>query len=83
VTCIGGAKKCPPEDCGSIPGYYNILDVLKKKKKNEDDIDLIEWLGDYDPDDFDVDKTNKILSRFKMKKEKPKLQINRKKRKKY
>jgi len=78
VCCISGLKKCPPEDCGGIPGYYNILDVLKKKRKNEDDNELLEWLGDYNPDDFDLDKTNKRLSCFKMKKETPKLQINKK-----
>ena len=78
VCCVSGSKKCPPEDCGGIPGYYNILDVLKKKRKNEDDNELLEWLGDYNPDDFDLDKTNKRLSCFKMKKETPKLQINKK-----
>ncbi|HPG30928.1 MAG TPA: plasmid pRiA4b ORF-3 family protein [bacterium] len=72
VCCVGGSKKCPPEDCGGIPGYYNILDVLKKKRKNEDDNELLEWLGDYNPDDFDVAKTNDRLTCFTLKKETPK-----------
>jgi len=76
VSCVAGSKNCPPEDCGGIPGYYNILDVLKKR--NEDDNELLEWLGDYNPDYFDIDKTNKRLSCFKMKKETSKLQINKK-----
>ncbi|MCK9421831.1 MAG: plasmid pRiA4b ORF-3 family protein [Bacteroidales bacterium] len=28
--CIGGERRCPPEDCGGIPGYQNILKTLKK-----------------------------------------------------
>jgi hypothetical protein len=27
--CIGGERRCPPEDCGGIPGYENILKTLK------------------------------------------------------
>ncbi|MCK9420998.1 MAG: plasmid pRiA4b ORF-3 family protein [Bacteroidales bacterium] len=27
--CIGGERRCPPEDCGGIPGYYQILETLK------------------------------------------------------
>ena len=81
VYCVGGAKKCPPEDCGGIPGYYNILDVLKNKKENDEEDEILEWLGDYDPESFDIEKTNKLLNRFKMKKETPKLQINKSKKK--
>ncbi|MBF0407396.1 MAG: plasmid pRiA4b ORF-3 family protein [Candidatus Riflebacteria bacterium] len=28
--CLGGERSCPPEDCGSIDGYYEILETLKK-----------------------------------------------------
>src|SRR5437773_1735657 len=26
--CLAGANVCPPEDCGGIPGYYNLLKIL-------------------------------------------------------
>lgn len=41
----------PPEDCGGIYGYYNLLEILKNPK-NESYKDMAEWLGevkDYDP----------------------------------
>ena len=27
-VCIDGARACPPEDCGGIYGYENVLTVL-------------------------------------------------------
>ncbi len=26
--CVGGKLRCPPEDRGSIPGYYNLLEII-------------------------------------------------------
>ena len=28
VECLGGARACPPEDCGGVPGYENLQRVL-------------------------------------------------------
>lgn len=27
--CIAGERACPPEDCGSVPGYYDLLDIIR------------------------------------------------------
>lgn len=27
--CISGERACPPEDCGSAPGYFRVLDVMQ------------------------------------------------------
>lgn len=52
--CIEGARACPPEDCGGIGGYYDILEALKEPNKKEH-ANLLEWLGDaYDPEVFDA-----------------------------
>jgi hypothetical protein len=34
---LGGERRCPPEDCGGFPGYYDFLDNIasKQKKKRE------------------------------------------------
>jgi len=48
--CLDGKLACPPEDCGSIPGYYQCIQTLKDKK----DKDLLEWIGDWDPEYFDL-----------------------------
>ncbi len=26
--CVAGAQACPPEDCGGIPGYQSLLEIL-------------------------------------------------------
>ncbi|MBN1292187.1 MAG: plasmid pRiA4b ORF-3 family protein [Candidatus Latescibacteria bacterium] len=57
--CIAGKRNGPPEDCGGIHGYANIIDVLKNNDKDYDD--LLEWVGDYNPEEFDINKVNKAL----------------------
>ena len=34
-VCLAGARACPPEDCGGIPGYENLLEVLSNPKSSE------------------------------------------------
>jgi len=56
--CTGGARACPPEDCGGIPGYENLCDAMKDKEHPER-LDLIEWLGEeFDPEAFSAAKVN-------------------------
>lgn len=50
--CLDGDRACPPEDCGSIPGYEEIVEAMKKPKSSRAK-ELIDWLGyKYDPADF-------------------------------
>lgn len=49
---LGGERNGPPEDCGGIPGFYGLLEVLADPK-HQDHADLKEWSGDYDPNTFD------------------------------
>jgi hypothetical protein len=73
-VCLDGKRNCPPEDCGSVFGYGNIIDALKKKKKSKDDLRLLEWLGDdYDPDSFNVEIVNSLLQPVTSKRPKLKL----------
>ena len=62
--CISGERACPPEDCGSIPGYYRLVEILSDPKDPEYQ-DMIEWLKGhaknyypYDPEFFDADSVN-------------------------
>ncbi len=41
--CIGGERACPPEDCGGIPGYHRLLEVLADPRDEEHD-EMVEWL---------------------------------------
>lgn len=52
--CIYGERACPPEDCGSTPGYERILEILNDKNHKEYK-ETLEWLGGkYDPESFDA-----------------------------
>jgi hypothetical protein len=53
--CIAGERACPPEDCGSLPGYEDILEMLKNPDPdNEEYQERMEWLGGgYDPEHFE------------------------------
>jgi hypothetical protein len=45
---VGGERNAPPEDCGGIPGFYEMLDaVADPQHPNHDDVK--EWLDEYDP----------------------------------
>jgi hypothetical protein len=62
--CIDGELACPPEDCGGIPGYYNLLEVLNDTKHLEYKDTKI-WVGrNFKPEHFDVEKVNKKLLRL-------------------
>ena len=54
--CIEGARKCPPEDCGGVGGYMEMLQILKQPRHSEHKSTLT-WLGGaYNPFYFDEDK---------------------------
>ena len=64
VQCITGKRACPPEDCGGVGGYYAILDALKDPEQ-EDNAELLEWLGDdFDPEAFDPTEGNTRLAQL-------------------
>ena len=51
--CIGGRRRCPPEDCGGPPGYEEFLRIIGDKTHEQRE-DMLEWVGGhYDPDEFD------------------------------
>jgi Plasmid pRiA4b ORF-3-like protein len=49
---IGGEQNGPPEDCGGIPGFYELLEALADPK-HPNHADAKEWFDDYDPHTFD------------------------------
>ena len=53
--CVGGARACPPEDCGGPPGYEELLETLSDPAHPEH-ASMLEWLGGpFDPEAFDPD----------------------------
>ena len=56
--CIAGKLNCPPEDCGGIWGFYDLLKIIKNKKDPEHK-EMVEWLGgQYDAEYFDKELVN-------------------------
>jgi hypothetical protein len=52
--CLDGARKCPPEDVGSIYGYYDFVKAMKNKRHPEHKRRSM-WIGgSYDPEEFDA-----------------------------
>lgn len=59
-VCLAGANACPPEDCGGIGGYYQLLETIKNPKDPEYE-EKITWLGEFDPGKFDLAEVNAAL----------------------
>ena len=58
MICVGGKRNCPPEDCGGIPGYLDMLETLKNPE-SEEYKELIEWIGgEFDPEFFEMSIIN-------------------------
>jgi len=57
-TCTAGENACPPEDCGGLPGYQNLLETLSNPKDFEYG-SMMEWVGGFfDPKGFDLNHIN-------------------------
>jgi hypothetical protein len=51
--CTGGARACPPEDCGGVDGYAEFLRAIADPKHPEH-ASMVQWSGGrYDADAFD------------------------------
>ncbi len=66
--CIKGKGACPPEDCGGIWGYMDLVEVMSDKL-HPDYADRAEWLADsfgitdFNPALFDLETVNSRLRR--------------------
>lgn len=63
---ITGKGVCPPEDCGGVWGYQNMMEALNDKD-DPDQHDIREWLGleeneNWDPGAFDLNDAKLNLS---------------------
>lgn len=44
-NCIKGENAAPIDDCGSYPGFYDLIEISKKRKKSEEEKEMLEWYG--------------------------------------
>ncbi|KAG0200974.1 hypothetical protein BGX28_006105 [Mortierella sp. GBA30] len=61
--CVGGKRACPPEDCGSIPGYEGLIELMAGPDCEEKQ-EKVDWLGgeEFDPEKFSKDEVNEMLA---------------------
>jgi hypothetical protein len=63
--CTGGKRAAPPDDCGGIWGYEELLEVLADPAHPEHE-ERLQWLGladasQFAPDAFDLEAVNRRL----------------------
>jgi hypothetical protein len=65
--CTGGRKACPPEDCGGVWGYQELLHAVRDPE-HEDHDEMASWLEEtiapgFDPAKFEISEANARLAR--------------------
>ena len=62
--CIAGERAGPPEDCGGLEAYHDMLACLKEPGSDLGR-EWLAWLGpDFDPNACDLDKVNAALRKL-------------------
>lgn len=62
-VCLAGERACPPEDCGGVWGYEELLETIADPSHDEHER-MMEWVGEeFDPEAFDPDQINQKLHR--------------------
>lgn len=67
ITFVKGQGACPPEDCGGIWGYEDLLEIKKKKKRTREERERLEWAlidDDFDPDFFDDEEVDELMQEW-------------------
>ena len=66
--CLTGRRTAPPEDCGGLWGYAELIEILADPAHPEHE-DRLDWLGlepdsadEFDPAEFNVAELNDMLA---------------------
>lgn len=61
-VCLTGRRACPPEDCGGVWGYADLIEIMADPQHEEHE-SMMEWLGHpLDPERFDPAEVNRRLA---------------------
>jgi len=70
---LDGRRNGPPEDCGGVSGYEELLEVIKNPDHEEYE-HYSTWVGDdFEPEYFNLERVNAIFQRSKFYKGKHKM----------
>ena len=62
--CVTGKRACPPEDCGGIWGYADVLKALEDPEDDDHEA-VLEWLeGEFDPAYLNRREINQLLLEY-------------------
>ncbi len=71
IVFIGGKRECPPEDCGGVWGYEELMEILTRCKAGErlskEEREHLDWAGwgkDYNPEDLDLGVCRIIVDEY-------------------
>ena len=54
--CLAGENACPPEDCGGVNGYHDLLRTVQDSSQKEHE-SMVVWLASMVPDNIPFDPT--------------------------
>jgi hypothetical protein len=61
-ACVAGKRACPPEDCGGVWGYAELLAILADPAHPQRE-EQLEWIGgEFDPEAFSVADADAMLA---------------------
>jgi hypothetical protein len=60
---IAGERECPPEDCGGISDFYEMLQA-RDDPDHPEHVQVREWLDGFGPEDLDVSLIDVALKRI-------------------
>jgi hypothetical protein len=63
-VCLAGERAGPPEDCGGLEAFHDMLACIKEPQTDLGR-EWLEWLGpDYRPETCELEKLNKALKKL-------------------
>jgi hypothetical protein len=63
--CLGGARACPPEDCGGVWGYSDVVAAFLDEKHPRH-AEIAEWVPvDWSPERFDLELADKLVEKHR------------------
>lgn len=69
IKFVTGHGECPPEDCGGVWGYAELLELTHKKKLTKEERERLEWYemdksSDFDPEYCNIEFFEEIAEEY-------------------